>query len=67
MDWREYLLQERTEKLSEVEILSSGRVRSYISTNGVQRETTDENVEKLKADIAEIEEILREDGVPFDS
>jgi len=52
--------------MSTIEILSSGRVQSFITTNGVQRETTQENVKKLKTDIAEIERILNdaEDQVP---
>ena len=52
--------------MSTIEILSSGRVQSFITTNGVQRETTQENAEKLKTDIAEIERILNdaEEQVP---
>jgi len=46
--------------MSTIEILSSGRVQSFITTNGVQRETTQENAEKLKTDIAEIERILND-------
>jgi len=46
--------------MSTIEILSSGRVQSFITTIGVQRETTQENAEKLKTDIAEIERILND-------
>ena len=46
--------------MSTIEILSSGRVQSFITTNGVQRETTQENAEKLKTDIAEIERIIND-------
>jgi|GEM_PF-6422280 len=46
--------------MSTIETLSSGRVQSFITTNGVQRETTQENAEKLKTDIAEIERILND-------
>lgn len=67
MTWHDYLRYERGEKMREIEMLSSGRVRSFITTDGVQRETTQENVEKLKSDIAEIEQILRDAGEPVDA
>lgn len=66
MTWLEYLVKEREGKLSSLEMMSSGRVRSYMSENGIQRETTEENVEKLKEDLAEIEQILTEEGVDFE-
>lgn len=61
-DWLNYLADERKEKLEQLEVLSSGRVQLHMTTNGVRKEITEERIEKLKADIAEIERILAEDG-----
>ena len=66
MTWHDFLRRERSDKLVEIEMLSSGRVRSFLTTDGVQRETTEQGIEKLKADIAEIEQILTDASEPIE-
>ena len=67
MTWVEFLRYERLEKLSHLDVLGSGRVQSFMRTDGVQRETTQENIERLTAEIAQIEQILRDAGEPIDA
>lgn len=67
MTWMEFLRYERLEKLSHLDVLATGRVQSFTRTNGELRETTGENIEKLTAEVAQIEQILREAGEPIDT
>jgi hypothetical protein len=67
MSWLEYLKHERANKLSQAVTLASGKVQLHMTTNGVKRDITQQQLEKLEADIAEIEQILIEEGVPFDA
>lgn len=66
MTWRDYLLEERTQQLEQISFLGSGNVRLHVTTNGVQRDVTEERLETTKKHLAEVEQILREEGVPFD-
>jgi hypothetical protein len=67
MTWLEFIRDERTDKLEAIEMLSSGRVQLHMTTNGVRKDITDERLAKLKEDVAEIEQILTEEGIPYDA
>jgi hypothetical protein len=60
--WLNYLANERAEKLHQIDALGSGLVQLHMTTEGVRRDITAERLERLKADVAEIEQILREAG-----
>lgn len=67
MTWDEYLFAQRKLKLEQVEFLGSGDVQVSIMRNGVLRDVTAERLVEEKRDIAEIEQILRDNGVQFDA
>jgi hypothetical protein len=60
--WINYLANERADKLRRIDTFTSGLVRFHVTTEGVQRDVTDETVAKLREDVAEIEQILIEEG-----
>jgi hypothetical protein len=63
--WLNYLAQERADKLNRLDVLTSRCARLHMTADGVTRDITDEQIAKLREDIAEIEEILREEGCSF--
>jgi len=65
--WVEYLTHDRANKLTQAVTLASGKVQLNMTTNGVMKDITQQQLEKLEAEIAEIEQILIEEGVPFDA
>jgi hypothetical protein len=67
MSWVEYLKHDRANKLSQAVSLAAGKVRLHVTTKGVQKDITQQQLEKLEAEIAEIEQILIDEGVPFDA
>ena len=67
MTWLEYLRKERADKLKRIEALGRDGIELSIMEAGVRRDITEEQIDKLKADVAEIEEILREEGIAFNS
>jgi len=67
MNWLEYLKHERANKLSQAVTLASGKVQLHMIANGVKKDITQQQLEKLEAEIAEIEQILVDEGVPFDA
>lgn len=60
--WLEYIAQERDDKRKRLYALTSGIVQLSMTTEGIRRDITQETVDKLTANIAEIEQILTEEG-----
>lgn len=67
MTWNEYLLAQRKLKQVQIEFLSSGDVQVLVTRNGDQHDITSERLEAEKRDVAEIEQILRDNGISFDT
>jgi hypothetical protein len=65
--WLGYLAGERHHKLKRIYALSSGAARLHMTHDGVQRDITDETIARLRADVAEIEQILKEEGCTWDA
>jgi hypothetical protein len=63
--WLHYLANERAYKLSRIDALASGWARLQMISDGATRDVTDEELEKLRADVAEIDHILSEEGCSF--
>lgn len=67
MTWLEYLKHERGNKLNQAVVLASGKVQLHMTSSGVTKDITQQQLNKLEAEIAEIEQILIEENVPFDA
>lgn len=63
MNWLDYLHEQRAEKLGQIDALETGNVQLFETNEGVTRETTAEQLAKLKSDVAEIRQILVEEGI----
>jgi hypothetical protein len=66
MSWLDYLREQRTQKLEQIDALETGNVQLFETTEGVTREITNEQLVKLKTDVAEIRHIFVEEGISFD-
>ena len=67
MSWIEYLLREREDKRKRIYALQIGSARLHLTVDGVQTDATQEHLEMLKSNVTEIEQILTDEGVPFDA
>lgn len=63
--WIAYLSAERQYKLHRIAAFDTGFARLHMTTEGVQLDITDETVAKLREDVAEIEQILSEEGITW--
>lgn len=63
MKWLEYLHDQRAEKMRQIDALETGKVQLFEAIDGVSRETTAEQLAKLKSDVAEIRQIFIQEGV----
>ena len=61
--WLIYLANERREKLHRIDAFASGYARLSMTTEGVQRDITEESLQRLREDVAEIDRILVEAGI----
>jgi hypothetical protein len=60
-----YLANDRAFKLNRIHALSSGWARLHMTADGVTHDITDEELGRLREDVAEIEQILTEEGCSF--
>ena len=67
MNWLEYLKDQRAEKMRQIDALETGKVQLFEAIDGVTRETTAEQLAKLKSDVAEIRRIFIEEGIPTEA
>ena len=67
MPWREriieYLRGQRTELQRRIELLSSGKFQLMEITDGESKDVTEEHIAKLHNHLAEVEQILTEEGL----
>jgi hypothetical protein len=66
MEWHQYLRAERTQKITGLMRLLSGDLSIVENRYGERIETTDVAIERLRRNIAEIEQILTAAGVPLE-
>lgn len=67
MTWLDYMREQRSLKLGQIDALETGCVQLFEATEGVTRETTAEQLARLKSDVAEIRQIFIEEGIASDS
>ena len=66
MTWLEYLRDERCRKLSQIDAIETGTMQLFETVDGVTREVTGEQLALLKAGVAEIRQVLIDEGVSAD-
>jgi hypothetical protein len=67
MSWSDYLREQRTQKLAQIDALETGNVQLFETTEGVTKDTTAEQLAKLKSDVAEIRQIFIEEGIAIEA
>ncbi len=67
MTWQEHLLQQRKYQLGQIKFLGSGKARLHVIEGGVTRDVTEERLEQTKKNLAEVEQILRDEGFSLDA
>lgn len=67
MTWLDYLREQRAQKLGQIDALETGNVQLFETTEGITRETTAEQLAKLKSDVAEIRQVFIEEGIAPDA
>lgn len=67
MTWLDYLLEQRAQKLGQIDALETGNVQLFELTDGVTSEVTGEQLVKLKSDVAEIRQVFIDEGIAPDA
>lgn len=62
----DYLREQRAQKLVRIEALETGELQLFETMEGVTTETTSEQLAKLKSDVAEIRQVLIDEGFAVD-
>lgn len=66
MEWHQYLREERSRKTEALRRFAAGELTLSEARGGESVDTTDAAVERMRRNIAEIDEILAAAGVPPD-
>jgi hypothetical protein len=66
MEWQQYLRAERAQKIEWLMRCLSGDLSVVESREGGRVETTEAAIERLRRNVAEIEQILAAAGVPLE-
>ena len=66
MEWYQYLRDERARKINALQRLLSGDLSTVGNRGGERIDTSVETVERMRRNIAEIEQILVAAGVPLE-
>lgn len=67
MDWIEYLQKRRADYLSQIACIEGGRLWTGEMRDGQRVDTTAESLARCKENLAEIEQILTDNGAPLDA
>jgi hypothetical protein len=63
MRWFDYLQEQRTQKLRQIERLETGTVELSATTGGLASDITAEELTKLKSEVAQIRQVFIDEGV----
>lgn len=66
MEWHQYLREERAQKVAGLMRFLSGDLSMVEAHNGERIDTTAATIERLRRNIADIEDILTAAGVPLE-
>ena len=66
MEWHQYLREERAQKIAGLMRFLAGDLAMLENRDGERIDTTEVAVERLRRNIAEIEQILTAAGVPLE-
>ena len=67
MTWLGYLREQRAQKLEQIDAIETGNVQLFEATERITRETTAEQLAKLKSDVAAIRQVFIEEGIAPDA
>ena len=61
-----YAREQRAQKLARIEALETGDLQLFETMEGITTETTAEQLAKLKSEVAEIRQVLIDEGIAVD-
>lgn len=67
MGWLTYLREQRTRKLSQIDALETGTVQLSSTEGDVTTDITSAELAKLKSEVAEIRQVLIDEGITLDA